>query len=170
MKKYLQTFALNPEGFRAFWVLRFNDLCELVLKVKVKPVKRYTNEEGGVLVIGVDMVDIDRFKQVVLRTPRLLDRVFTPAEIAYCQNKKDPYPSLAVRFAAKEAVRKLDQLMIQGVQFQDIEVAMDDHGKPGIALHGQAGENSKSLGIETIFLSLSHVHNLAVAVTYVQKG
>ena len=122
------------------------------------------------MVIGVDIVDIQRFKQVADRTPRMLNRIFTAAEVAYCQSKKDPYPSLAVRFAAKEAVRKLDRLMIEGVKFNEIEVVMDSYGKPGIVLHGQAKRNSVVLGIAEIFLSLSHDRNQAIAFTFMQKG
>jgi holo-[acyl-carrier protein] synthase len=121
-------------------------------------------------VIGVDIIDIDRFAQAAQRTPRLLERIFTPAEIAYCSNKKNPYPSYAVRFAAKEAVRKLDQLMIQGVSFHDIEVVTNEDGKPSIALHGRAEQNGKIIGLENIHVSLSHSRNLAIAVTYVEGG
>ncbi|MDR1159689.1 MAG: holo-ACP synthase [Syntrophomonadaceae bacterium] len=120
--------------------------------------------------IGVDIIDIEKFKQAVLRTPRLINRLFTPSEISYCLNKKNCYPSLAARFAAKEAIRKFNHLMIKEVLFQDIEVFVDVNGKPGVKLHGQASKNGKSLGIADICLSLSHSQNQAIAVAYAQKG
>ena len=120
--------------------------------------------------VGVDIIDINRFKQVVIRTPRLLNRVFTSAEIEYCQNKKNPYPYMAVRFAAKEAVRKIDRLMIKGVKFKEIEVVLDAYGKPELVLHGQARQNSLALQVRKIYLSLSHDGNQAIAFAYMQKG
>ena len=120
--------------------------------------------------LGIDIIDIERFKKVALRTPSLLGRVFTPAELAYCQKKKDPYPSLAARFAAKEAVRKLDYNMIKGIKYQDIEVIVEDSGKPKIRLHGKALEQSVAFDTQTIAISLSHSQQQAVAIAGLMKG
>ncbi len=120
--------------------------------------------------IGVDIVDINRFKEVVIRTPRLLKRVFTFDELAYCQNKKNPYPSLAARFAAKESVRKLDSIFIKGVEFIDIEVIKDEANKPGIRLHNLAYDNHRDSGYKEINLSLSHTNEQAVAIAMMLKG
>ena len=64
------------------------------------------------MLIGVDIIEIERVKKAVERTPRFLDRVFTSRELVYCMKKANPYPSLAARFAAKEALRKLHPAFI----------------------------------------------------------
>ena len=78
--------------------------------------------------IGIDIVDIKRFQLVIQRTPRILQRVFTEKERAYCLAKSNPYPSLAARFAAKEAIRKLHPSLSQGIRFHDVEVTVDGQG------------------------------------------
>lgn len=120
--------------------------------------------------IGIDIVDIDRLRQAVARTPRLLHRVFTDREIDYCYRKRDPFPSLAARFAAREALRKLDQVFILGIRFHDTEVVVDSEGRPGWALHGNALEKARDAGISQIELSLSHSREHAVAVVIAKKG
>ncbi|MDR1615613.1 MAG: holo-ACP synthase [Syntrophomonadaceae bacterium] len=120
--------------------------------------------------VGVDIIDIEKFKCAVLRTPRLINRLFTPSEISYCLSRKNSYPSMAARFAAKEAIRKLHHLMITKVSFQDLEVIVDINGKPGVTLHGQAHQHAELLGIADIRLSLSHTQNQAIAIACAQKG
>ncbi|MGA1438711.1 MAG: holo-ACP synthase, partial [Ilumatobacteraceae bacterium] len=56
--------------------------------------------------IGVDVVEIDRFRTSLRRTPSMRERLFTETELAYVAPQIDPVPSLAVRFAAREAVMK----------------------------------------------------------------
>ena len=56
--------------------------------------------------VGVDVVDVERFRRVLARTPTLRERLFTAAELAYVAPRLDPVPSLAARFAAREAVMK----------------------------------------------------------------
>lgn len=113
--------------------------------------------------IGIDIVDITRFKIVAQRTPRLLIRVFTENELNYCMSKTNPYPSLAARFAAKEAIRKLHTNLSRGIRFQDVEVTTDQYGRPQIALHGAALQNYLSTGLNNLDLSLSHSKEQAIA-------
>ena len=56
--------------------------------------------------IGIDVVDIERFRTTLERTPSMRTRVFTQIELAYVAPQSDPIPSLAARFAAREAVMK----------------------------------------------------------------
>lgn len=113
--------------------------------------------------IGVDILDIERLKIAAERTPHFLSRVYTPAELAYCQKKANPYPSLAVRFAAKEAVRKLDKKFQQGISWQEIEVNNDEDGKPYIVLRGRAEEARQALQLSGLQISLSHGESQAIA-------
>ena len=56
--------------------------------------------------VGIDLVDIERFRRSLERTPTMRARLFTEIELAYVAAKSDPVPSLAARFAAREAVMK----------------------------------------------------------------
>lgn len=122
------------------------------------------------MLIGVDIIEIERVKKAVERTPRFLKRVFTSQEVEYCMQKSDPYPSLAVRFAAKEALRKLHPALIRGVRFCDLEVLRDENGRPGVVLHGEAQRRCQAEGIRGIAISLSHSRDQAIATVIAEKG
>lgn len=121
------------------------------------------------MLIGIDIIEIDRIKQAALRTPRFLERLYTSGELAYCRSKINPYPSLAVRFAAKEAVRKLHPIFIRGIGFHDVEVAVEADGRPRIVLHGAALIRCEQMGIRNIDLSLSHSATHAIAAVIAEK-
>lgn len=122
------------------------------------------------MLIGIDIVDIDRIRIVVKRTPRFLSRVFTQQELEYCYTKSDPYPSLAVRFAAKEAVRKLHPIFAGGIGFQEVEVVTDKQGRPEVVLHGEALARHLRENLGDIAISLAHSQNQAIASAIARKG
>jgi holo-[acyl-carrier protein] synthase len=90
-------------------------------------------------------------------------RVFSAGELDYCLAKRNPYPSLAVRFAVKEAFRKIDLCFCQGIRFQDVEVAVREGGRPELVLHAQALARTKEIGIDRWEMSLAHSRNQAIA-------
>lgn len=60
-----------------------------------------------IVAVGLDLVELERVRRVFERHPeRFLTRHFTPEEVRYCRAQRDPVPSLAARFAAKEAFQK----------------------------------------------------------------
>ena len=61
---------------------------------------------AGVVGVGVDLVEVDRMRDTLARTPTIVERVFTADEAAWARAAKDPSERFAVRFAAKEAVLK----------------------------------------------------------------
>jgi len=122
------------------------------------------------VLIGVDIIEIERVKKAVERTPRFLDRVFTSRELGYCMKKANPYPSLAARFAAKEALRKLHPAFIAGVRFHDLEVLPGEDGRPQVYLHGEAEHRCRIEGIGEISISLSHSREQAIATAIAKKG
>jgi holo-[acyl-carrier protein] synthase len=87
--------------------------------------------------IGTDIVEIDRVKDAMERTPTFKTRVFTEREIAYVEKKKMAYHSYAARFAAKEAVSKAVGTGIRGFSVLDIEILNDELGKPYVILHNK---------------------------------
>ena len=120
-----------------------------------------TLEEVG---LGVDIVEIERMKKILARTPRFKTRVFSEEEQAYCDGKGVPEIHFATRFAAKEAVLKaLGTGFSEGIGVRDIEVVRNAKGKPTVALHGRAKEVASELGVVEMPLSLSYTHTEAVA-------
>jgi len=86
--------------------------------------------------VGVDIIEIERIEAVLRRHgERFLQRVYTPAERAYCRGR---VPELAARFAAKEAVSKALGTGLRGIAWQEMEILGDERGKPLVNLHGRA--------------------------------
>ncbi|GAB3610999.1 holo-ACP synthase [Humibacter ginsengiterrae] len=106
--------------------------------------------------IGVDIVDLERFDRAIARTPKLLTRLFAQSEQGL------PIHSLAARFAAKEAVVKaLGRADV--VVASDVEVVPDEHGNPGLVLHGAVAEEAAARGITRWHLTMTHDAGVACA-------
>ncbi|NJD03385.1 MAG: holo-[acyl-carrier-protein] synthase [Ruminiclostridium sp.] len=120
---------------------------------------------------GVDIVEIDRIKKSFDSCgDSFRDRVFTGNEIKYCESKKRVrFESYAARFAAKEAVSKaLGTGISKGVNWKDMEILNDPHGKPYVILTEKAGEIYEEMKAKGISLSLSHCSNYAVAYAVIE--
>lgn len=113
--------------------------------------------------IGVDVVDAARFARTLERTPALAGRLFAPGELVrHPQGGPLPVRSLAVRFAAKEALVKAFG-GAGGMGWHDMRVLQDDAGKPAFALSGGAAELAENLGVTGLHLSMSHDGDVAIA-------
>ena len=114
---------------------------------------------------GIDMVDCDRLGRSVARHGRrFLERIFTPAELEYCEGRKRCMEHLAGRFAVKEAVMKvLGTGWRGGIAWTDIEVRNDPLGKPEVHLTGRCRELADEMGLEKILISITHTDSQAVA-------
>ncbi|MFZ5995970.1 MAG: holo-ACP synthase [Nitrospirota bacterium] len=115
--------------------------------------------------IGTDIIDIERLRHAVQRWgDRLLHKIFTDHEIAYCYRRKDPIPSLAARFAAKEAFIKA---LGKAVPFHDIEVANKETGKPFINFNSRL---KKYIGSAlACHVTLSHERGYAIATVILER-
>ena len=113
--------------------------------------------------IGLDLVDTERFRRALERHPALEGRLFTPAEISYCRARAKPILHFAARFAAKEAVGKL--LGTGVVSWQEIEVLGDlpEGGPTCVTLGARTAEAAEELGVTELRVSLSHVDAVAGA-------
>lgn len=115
--------------------------------------------------IGLDVVDLDRFRRVLDRTPRLVARVFTSAERADAARRVDPAPHLAARFAAKEACMKALGVGLGAFGLREVEVLRDRvSGRPSLVLHGAAAALAAERGVRDWRISLSHSRLVAQAV------
>jgi holo-[acyl-carrier protein] synthase len=113
--------------------------------------------------IGVDAVDIERFRRSLQRTPSMRERLFTEHELAYVAPKIDPVPSLAARFASREAVMKAMGLGLGAFGFHDVWVDHRESGEPHLHVTGRAAELAHERGIETWHLSITHTDQVAIA-------
>jgi holo-[acyl-carrier protein] synthase len=114
--------------------------------------------------IGTDLVDVERMRRVLARTPSFAERVFTEGERALAETRRDPAPALAVRFAAKEAVLKAFGVGLGAAPMGAIEVVRADSGEPAIELHAAAAALATERGVTRILLSLTHTDQLAHAM------
>lgn len=114
---------------------------------------------------GIDLVEIHRIRDSWERYgQRFLDRIFTPAEQAYCLRKRNAAESLAARFAAKEAAAKaLGTGISRGISWLEIEVVREPSGRPSIRFHGRAAQRAAQLGATRSALSITHTDDLAMA-------
>ncbi|HKS42050.1 MAG TPA: holo-ACP synthase [Blastocatellia bacterium] len=118
-----------------------------------------------IVAIGIDIVEISRMEEVFARQgERFRSRVFTEAEIEYCEGRSARLESYAARFAAKEAVMKaLGTGWGEGVAWRDIEVIRAETGAPEIRLRGRALELFDERGARKAHLSLTHSREVAMA-------
>ena len=113
--------------------------------------------------IGCDIIEINRVEKAV-QSDSFKKRVFTEAEIAYCESRgKQQFASFAARFAAKEAVLKALGTGLRGGDIVEIEVLNDDLGCPQMSLRGYHEELAKSKGVGKIHVTLSHSKDSAMA-------
>lgn len=113
--------------------------------------------------IGVDVVEIERFRRSLERTPSMRERLFTDVELAYVAPQADPVPSLAVRFAAREAVMKALGLGLGAFGFHEVWVERAPSGAPSLAVTGRAAELADAAGVSRWHVSLTHSDLVAVA-------
>lgn len=110
------------------------------------------------------MIEIERVARSLERFgTRFANRIFTAQEQAHCHGR---VPSLAGRFAIKEAVAKALGTGIGDMRWLDIEVLSDERGRPHLQLHNQAQAIASAQGLTVWSISLSHTatHAIGMAV------
>lgn len=115
--------------------------------------------------IGIDVVEVARIASAIKRHGEpFLSKIFTSAERAYCESRKQAAMHYAARFAAKEAVSKaLGTGIGANAGLHDLEVVHDANGAPEIRLSGAAQAFARQHGITAIQISLSHARDYAAA-------
>lgn len=120
--------------------------------------------------VGVDVVDVDRMKFALERTPRIRKRLFTDAEISYCEKFRFAERHYAGRWAAKEAVTKA--LGCGLIQWNGVEVIRQPRRAPSVRIFGKIKEFADMVGVREGDLSISITHSelSAVAVCIVRRN
>lgn len=118
-----------------------------------------------IVAVGIDIIELVRIKEVWQRHPsRFLYRHFTPEEITFVRGKSDPLPSVAARFAAKEAFQKC---WPENHGWQDVWVVREG-AKPHLEFSPKIAEQMAAEGL-TAHLSLTHSRDHAAAVVILEK-
>jgi holo-[acyl-carrier protein] synthase len=122
--------------------------------------------------IGIDIIEVARVSEVLARTPRFVERVFTAAERAYCDSRGAVAAQhYAARFAAKEAALKaLKTGWRGGVSWQDVEISSMESGAPVLTFHGETKRLFEASGATTAHLSISHTSQHAIAQVVLENG
>jgi holo-[acyl-carrier protein] synthase len=125
-----------------------------------------------IISIGIDIIEVVRIREVLLRTPRFAERVFTTAERTYCDSRGVVAAQhYAVRFAAKEAALKALQTGWRGgISWQDVEISARESGAPFLIFRGQVLEVFNKFGATATHLSMSHTTQHAIAQVVLEKS
>ena len=116
------------------------------------------------IAVGLDAVDVERFRQILARRPKMAERIFTDQERSFVSDRVDPVPGLAARFAAKEATMKALGTGLGGVRFAEVQVVTGASGAPSLEVSGLAALRADALGVRCWHVSLTHTDSVAAAV------
>lgn len=114
--------------------------------------------------IGIDAVDIARFRDLLTRRPNLRTRLFTSDELKSLEDRVDDAPSLAARFAVREATMKALGVGLGAFDFHDVSVEKLESGAPGLQVTGRALQLAESQGVGGWHVSITHTDTVAMAV------
>ena len=124
-----------------------------------------------IISIGIDSIEVARIREVLLRTPRFADRVYTAAERAYCDSRGVVAAQhYAVRFAAKEAALKALQTGWRGgISWQDVEISAHESGAPYLIFRGEVLAVFEKFRATATHLSMSHTTEHAIAQVILER-
>jgi holo-[acyl-carrier protein] synthase len=123
--------------------------------------------------VGIDLVDIARVERMLeQKGERVLERLFTAAEVAYAMGRARPAMHLAARLAAKEAAFKAlagsDDARLIG--WREVEVVAREGHSPTLVLTGRADTRARELGIQHLWVSLTHTDSAAAATVVLERA
>lgn len=119
--------------------------------------------------VGIDLVEIKRICQVLIRSPQFINKILTKSEIEFCScfNTTRQNEFIAGRFAVKEAFAKAIKTGIgRSFSFQDLSVLPDSQGAPNCEFSPKftkiIAKNNWQINI-----SITHTKDLAQAIVIV---
>ncbi len=113
--------------------------------------------------VGIDIIEIERIQQALVKNKRFLYRIFTKNEIDYFKKNHGMMSTIAGNFAAKEAVMKALGTGLRTFRWRDIEILRDSLGKPFVVLFNNANVIAMHQEITEILITISHSKSHAVA-------
>ena len=114
--------------------------------------------------IGIDLVGVGKIRKIFARAKTLRESVFTPEELRYSWERKDPYVCLAALFAVKEALFKALGTGLSGeMDWRDVEVQRGTSGTTVLRLCGKTARVADEMGVIRHALSLSHTKDYGIA-------
>lgn len=120
--------------------------------------------------VGIDTIEVGRVRRFLQKQEGLKEKLFSPAEIEYCESKTSWAQSYAARYAAKEAFLKaLGAGLVGQFSLRDIEVVKQKLGQPKLILNGQARRVVRRKKIKRIQVSLSHLKQIATAIVVLER-
>lgn len=118
-----------------------------------------------ILALGADLVEIGRLRTLLQRHgERALKRLFHEEELRYALRHQDPAPSLAARFAAKEAFQKS---WPERLSWKAVWVGMEGR-RPVLRFAPELEARLEAQGLKAL-LTLSHEKTHALAVVLLVK-
>ena len=114
--------------------------------------------------IGIDAVDVDRFRKLLERRPHLRQRLFTATELTSLEGRTDDAASLAARFAVREATMKALGVGLGAFDFHDVSIEKMSSGAPHLLVSGRAETLANAHGVSTWHVSITHTDTTAMAV------
>ena len=124
--------------------------------------------------IGTEIVECLRIARMIERHgEQFIDRVYTPAEVRYCQGRPQSTQHFAARWAAKQAVVKaLGVGSVHGLTWTEIEIRRDPSGRPAVAVSGAIKDFIEREGVSEILVTFSHcrTHATAYAIAMGREG
>ena len=114
--------------------------------------------------IGIDAVDVERFRSLLDRRPGMRERLFTSTELAKLEERADDPRSLAARVAVREATMKALGVGLGAFGFHDVWLDRTESGAPVLHVEGRAEELALQAGVSSWMVSISHTDSVAVAV------
>ena len=119
--------------------------------------------------LGIDLIEVERVAVKISKEAGFRELVFSTKEIAYCEKKTNKFEHYAARFAAKEAFFKaIGTGWRKDTAFNEIEITNNTDGKPEIFFLGKTAATIAELTLGKIFVSLSHVKTMAVAMVIIE--
>jgi holo-[acyl-carrier protein] synthase len=117
------------------------------------------------LQVGVDLVAINRVEKILKKYPeRFLERVLSPQERPVFESKGARPETLAVAFAAKEAVLKAIGCGIGPAALNEVTVLAEPGRHPRVKLSGDAKRLADENNISAITVSMTHEPPFACAI------
>lgn len=119
--------------------------------------------------VGIDLIEVERVAVKIRKEIGFRELVFSKKEIAYCEKKTNKFEHYAARFAAKEAFFKaIGTGWGKNTAFNEIEIINNTDGKPEIFFHGKTAATVAEMSLGKIFVSLSHIKTMAIAMVIIE--